>query len=481
MLKKMLFVIGGVIALLIVVVLAAGIFFMLKVDKAFIEARMAKALSRQVHIEKINVGIFSLISGMEVKKITLSNFKTAAERDTIAGKPIAPSDTLASIETVRLRLKVLSLLKRRVDLKELILYQPIIHLSRDKQGVLNCEDLLQSKMKPNAASAAPARRGETAPNPRPLTADDIPFAVIVGQIGVKDGTINFHDLEHDQKFQAYKLTALAYDIAVDPAVLAQRNEVKMKIGLGLKTIGPLKNGSVQDFDLAIEAAGKMKPFDVETRQLAPELMLHVGFPSGQVTGLQIFHAVASVPLLRDYLGEQVTFLKEKQVWKDSRESAVDVHYKSAKATLKNGRLDLPAFKLLFDGTVETETKAMAMNLAMVLKKERNNAVKTALAGKMETMVRNPQMKKYADPARLADAALHPLWSKDGAITMKFNIAGTTKKADVKLIEPQLASLEAVIKKSIENIMIEGSKSAHKELTGEGRKRLLEEIPSLFQK
>ena len=76
MLKKILIAIGSLIAAILILIIAAGIIIMLKVDKAFIESQMSKALNRQVYIEKIDVSIFSIVSGIEIKNVAISNFKT---------------------------------------------------------------------------------------------------------------------------------------------------------------------------------------------------------------------------------------------------------------------------------------------------------------------------------------------------------------------------------------------------------------------
>ena len=52
MFKKLFFAIGAVIALVIVLLVTAGVLIYVKVDKEFIAAQMSRALNRQVSIEK---------------------------------------------------------------------------------------------------------------------------------------------------------------------------------------------------------------------------------------------------------------------------------------------------------------------------------------------------------------------------------------------------------------------------------------------
>lgn len=476
MLKKIFIIIGSFIAAILILIIAAGIIIMLKVDKAFIESQMSKALNRQVYIEKIDVSIFSIVSGIEIKNVAISNFKTPQQLAVLAGKPVAAGDMFTGMEALRFKVRFLPLLHKQIDLKELVLYSPVINLTRSKQGVLNCDDLIKSKKQnPEDKTDLEKKKG------KPLTADDIPVAITVGEIGIKNGTVNYYDGEFDQRLQIYKLTTLAYDINIDPKDLEKKDEIKLKIAMGLKTVGSMKTGSVQSFDVTIDSTGKVIPFDVKTRQLEPEVIAHVGFSDGQITGLQIFNAVASIPLLGDYLGEYISFLKGKQEWKNSKASGVDLRYKADKAELSNGKLDLKEANLLFDGAVNTKSSALDMNLNMVMNKEINEKVKKGLAQKIDAGIKNPEIKKYADSNKLAEAAMQPLLNKDGMIDLKFKVGGTTKKTAVKLTQPQLDSLSSVITKSGGSLATEAAKGAGKQLLGEGQKKIMDDVQNLFKK
>jgi uncharacterized protein involved in outer membrane biogenesis len=483
MLKKTIITIGSLIAAILILIIAAGIIIMLKVDKAFIQSQMSKALSRQVYIEKIDVSIFSIVSGIEIQNLAISNFKTPQQLAALAGKPVAAEDVFMGMEALRFKVRFLPLLQKQIDLKELVLYSPIINLTRNKQGVLNCDDLIKSKKKNPADKVELEKKkdAEVKKESKPITADDIPVGITVGEIGIKNATLNYYDGELDQRFQIYKLTTLVHDINIDPKDLENKDEIKLKMAMGIKTVGSMKTGSVQSFDVTIDAVGKVIPFDLKTRLLDPEVIVHVGFPDGQITGLQMFNAVANIPLLGDYLGEYISFLKGKQEWKDSKASGVDMRYKAGKAQLSNGKLDLKEANLLFDGAVNTQSNALDMNLDMVMNKEINESVKKGLAKKIEAGIKNPEIKKYADSNKLAEAAMQSLLNKDGMIDVKFKVGGTTSKTDVKLTQPQLDSLGSVIKKSGGSLVTEAAKGAGKKLLGGDQKQLIDGVQNLFKK
>ncbi|PKN17224.1 MAG: hypothetical protein CVU71_16975 [Deltaproteobacteria bacterium HGW-Deltaproteobacteria-6] len=476
MFKKLLIAVGAVVAVVVVLVIAAGVIVYMKVDKTFIASQMSQALNRQVTIESIDVSIFSVLSGIEIKKVAISNFKTPQELESLQGKPVAADDTFAGMEALRFKIKIMPLLKRRAELKELVLYSPVINLSKNKKGVMNIDDLVQSK-KP-ADKDKEQKDKEPA---KPVSADDIPVAIAVGEIGLKDGTVNYQDAEVDQKFKIYKLTALAYDISIDPKDLEKKDEIKVKLGMGIKTVGAMKTGSVQSFDVTIDATGRVIPFDAKTRLLEPEVRLHISVPDGEVTGLQIFNAVAAVPVLGEYLGNNLSFLKEKQQWKGSNHNGLDLRYKAAKAEISNGRLELKDARLVFDGWMNTDTKAIDLNLGAVMKSEINEAVKAALARKIESAIRNPEVKKYTDSGNLAGIAMKPMLNKDGQIDLKAKVTGTTKKPDVKLTEPQLGSLGKFVQDNAAGMAVEAGKGAVKKMLKEDQQKVLEDVEGLFKK
>ena len=132
-----------------------------------------------------------------------------------------------------------------------------------------------------------------------------------------------------------------------------------------------------------------------------------------------------------------------------------------------------------------DSKAIDMNLDMVMKKEINDSVKTSLAKKIESPVMNPEVKKYADYNKLAEVAMKPLLNKDGMIALKTKVGGTTKKPDVKLTQPQLDTLGEVVKSAAGSVAIEAGKGVAKEtvkkLLNEDQQKVLDGVGGLLIK
>ncbi|HRS78413.1 MAG TPA: AsmA family protein [Spirochaetota bacterium] len=474
MIKKFLKILGGFVAFILLLIVVASVAIIFIVNKELVQDQMTKALNRHVQIQDINVGIFSVVSGIEVKKVTISNFKTEKQLEALKGKPVPTGDVFVSMESLRLKLKFLPLLKKQFHLKEAVLYAPVINVARSKGGAFNFDDLTRPKKltKEEQEELAKEKAEEAKEPKKPFTADDIPVAINIGEVGVKNGTVNYYDGKLDQRIQIYKLTALVYNITIDPKELEKKDNAKVTVYMGIRNVGPVKSGSVDTFDITLDIDGNVKPFDLKTRKLDPEVSLHAGSPEGVVSGLQIFNAIAGNNVLGKYLGDALGFLKGKQSWKGSKLAYVDVWYKAGLAKLSNGNLKLKECRLLFDGSFNTNSKALGANLELELTKERNSAVKVGLRRQIESGLKRLGAKKYVNPEKIAETALKPLLNKNGMIYMKFRVAGTASKPTADLTHPKLGSLDDIIKQVAGDVLLEAGKEAGKKAIEDGGKQLL---------
>jgi hypothetical protein len=480
MVKKILKIFGGFIAFILLLIIIASVAIMLIVNKELVETQMKKALNRHVQIQDIKVGIFSIVSGIEVKKVAISNFKSEKQLEALKGKPVPAGDVFVSMESMRLKLKFLPLLKKQFELKEFVMYTPTVNVARSKDGVFNFDDLTRpKKLTKEEQAELEKKKAEEAKQPsKPLTADDIPVAINIGEVGIKDGTVNYYDGKLNQRFQVYKLTSIVYNITIDPKDLEKKDNAKVKIYMGLRTVGPVTSGSVESFDITADIDGNVKPFDLKTRKLDPEASLHVGSPEGQITGLQIFNTIAGNNVLGKYLGDALSFLKGKQSWKGSKLAYVDLWYKAGVAKLSNGNLKLQECRLLFDGMTNTNTKALDVNLELETLKDRTNAIKVGLRKQIESGLKRLGAKKYVNPEKIADTAMKPLLNKNGMVFMKFKVAGTTSKPEATLTHPALGSLDDIIKQVAGDVLLEAGKEAGKKAIEDGGKQLIKKVPKI---
>jgi len=449
--KKFLKWFGIFIGAIFLIIIALGIAIMIIVDKPFVESQMEKQLKRQVRIGDFSGSIFSAVSGFTVSDVKISNFKSPKELESLKGKPVADSDIFASLKSFKFKVAIPPLLKKQIVLKELMLYSPQINIVRYKSGAFNFSDLLApKKMTPEEKAELEKKMREEAQKPKepskPLRADDIPVAIEIGKIGMEDGNINFFDQASEQKLNIYKVTAMVYDIMIDPQSLDKKDNVSLKIFAGVKTVGRKTSGSVESFDIGFDVTGNVVPFDKKTRILNPEISLKAGSPYGKITGLQIFNEMMNVEQLAKYSGK-LDFLKKEIDWKNGY---VKIHYKDNIVTLQEGKLSTDDYAATFGGKINTASMALDMNTEMTLASKHTAKIKEQTS-KLVDKALTGNMKKYVKADDIAEFAMKPLLNDKGEVFLKYDIKGTAQKPAVKLVHPVLKSLGDVIKDSTKDI------------------------------
>ena len=134
---------GILLGVLVLLIIAASIVVMFLVDKEMIASQMEAVLNRHVTIDGIDIGLFSVVSGIEVAGVKISNYKTPEQLEALKGKPVAENDLFAGLKRLSLKLRFLPLLSGSVQVGEFVIYEPVIHFVKYKNGTFNFSDLLQ--------------------------------------------------------------------------------------------------------------------------------------------------------------------------------------------------------------------------------------------------------------------------------------------------------------------------------------------------
>ena len=474
MIKKILKWIGIVAGVVVLLVIIAGVVAMLVIDKEMIAGQMQTALNRQVTIGGINVNIFSVVSGIEVNDVKISNFKTPKQLETLKGKPVATNDVFVGLKSFNFKLKFMPLLTGKVELRELVLYEPVINVTRYTSGLFNFSDLIApKKMTPEEKAEllkkqqeeARKKAEEAAKPAKPFTADDLPVEITIGKIGVEKGKLTFVDQGAKQTVQAYNLTALVHSIEIDPKNLAKKDSVKLKIETGLKTIGQVTTGSVKSFDIGVSVNGSVKPFDVKTKKLDPEASVRVGSSYGSMTGLQIFDKMKSVESLEKYCGK-FDFLKDEIKWKDA---FVNVWYKGGTAKLTDGKIKTADYLLTFSGMTNINTKAVGMDIDMLLAEKHNAAIKGGSGRNVEKGIKAANLEKYVKADRVTDIAMKQLANKDGNVYLQYKVTGTMDTPKTELVKPKLPTIGELVREAAGDVKDVAKEAAQKTIDRQSKK------------
>ena len=124
--------VAGVIVLLIVASFAVKIIFTKEKLMSMLVPRIEAALEREVEIGDVSVSIWGGL-GADVKGMRVLN------------RPGFVHEELFRFDQLSIRVKFWPLLRKRVEVKKLILENPEINLEKEKKGVSNFADLIESK------------------------------------------------------------------------------------------------------------------------------------------------------------------------------------------------------------------------------------------------------------------------------------------------------------------------------------------------
>jgi hypothetical protein len=442
MIKKILKWLGIVVGAIIVLIIAASIVLMLIVDEKMIASQMENALNRHVTIQKLSVGAFAVASGIEVRDVRISNYKTRKELAQLQNKPVPEKDLFVGLKAFNFKIKLIKLLSRKVVLDELVLYEPVINVVKNKKGVFNFDDLTKPAPGVKKEEEEKKEAPKKAEPSKPFTADDLPVEITVGKIGLEKGQLKYIDEGLGQTFQVYNLTALIHSIKIDPKDLLNKDSVGLKIAMGVKTIGEVKSGSVKSFDIGFDINGIAIPFDKKTRIANPEIDLKMGLPYGSITGLQIFEKMKEVEQLAKYCGK-LEFLKKEIKWKNA---FVNVWYKNNVAKLKEGKIPTDDYALTYAGQTNISTKAVDFDMDMLLADKHEKTIRSGVEKNIKKAI-PAKAAKFIKPETVTDIAMKSLLNKDGKVDLKFKVTGKLNDPDTKLISPKLSSISDLIKGS----------------------------------
>ncbi len=446
MVKKSMKWIAGIFFIIVAVVIIAGIAVYFIVDKDLIEDQMENALHRHVSIQNINIGIFSVVSGIEVKDVRISNFKTPEQMKELKGKPVAPNDLFVGLDAFVFQVKLLPLLQKEFVLQQLTLKKPQINIVRHTDGSMNFDDLLKATPQTDKKPPAPEKAPPAAETKEEPTADMLPVALSVGKVGIENGAVSFTDEKFKQKFALYDLTALVYDIQIDPNQLEKKNQVKITFNTGVKTIGKMTTGSFKSFDIQLALNGTAKPFETTTKKINPELLLKASSPHGMITGLQIFEALKTIQQLEKYTGK-LSFLKDTQEWNDA---SIALQYKDGIVKFQDGVITTGDYRMKLSGSLNVNKKTVNADIETVLNNDHYDAIKAGIVKNLDGII-SKDVEKYIKKEAIADSAMKPLLNEEGKVFLSYKVTGSVDNPSAKLTRPALPKLSGLLKQSLGDI------------------------------
>lgn len=264
-------ILGGLVLLLVVTIIVAPMLIDPNDYREEIQAVVKDKTGRDLSINgDLNLSIFPWV-GVGINEVSLSN---------AAG---FNAEYFAEIQEANVKVKLLPLLSRQVEVSTVVLKGMRLNLAKDKRGKTNWEDMIQSSAEgdkkssdTNADQASGAALG----------------AIAIGGVQIVDANISWDDAS---KGESYNLTdlglstdalSLGSPMGVELAFTVESSKPKATIRLKLDGDVVINEGlnkfDFQDLALAIDAAGEPVPNGAMKVDIATHLVADLA-KSGSLT------------------------------------------------------------------------------------------------------------------------------------------------------------------------------------------------------
>ncbi len=266
----------GSIALIIIAGITAGtialrIWFPPAKIRSLIVEQASQRLHREVRLKHVSLGVARglVVEGLEVSE-----------------KPDFNAGVFASMQSLRLRILWLPLLRRKVVIDEIVVAGPRISLVQLKPGFFNFSDLMTASDKPAPAASSPGM--------------SLPFDLQAGKILLDNGQIAYEDRAAGAKWRVTQVRALITQLSL-------MRPFALEAGLQVEQLTPGTLKAKADLAAQVDLSGMASgEFSVDIKKFAANLAGLAVKLSGPV---RLDKDRLDVPELKGQLGNGTLALK----------------------------------------------------------------------------------------------------------------------------------------------------------------------------
>jgi hypothetical protein len=434
------------------------------ITEEFIVSQLEKSMNLRAEVKKINISIFSAISGITVEGLKLSKRDNNADNaiPLIERKPL--ESVLISIDNFDFQLNFLAILKGEIQLKKLILKNPIINMVMYETGGNNLSSLF---LPPKTVEGKPNDKVETKEevviqqssdeDNRPFSVKDLPLSANLKEIGILSGNINLEVQKTRQKLNIDSLNLVINSIDIAPEDLKNHNSIRADFNFVLKIL------SIESKDekakLIFKSNALVSPFIVETGFINPIINYKLSIiKDSYLEGMVILESITnSIPLLKN-AGIEPKGLTEKAVLQNNVES--EVQY-------SNGKIKFLQDSLFITKNYDLELKKDSSVTISTNQHEFYSAIKLS---KLESDKSLENLKKIKidkpESAEIIDSILSKIL-KDERLYLPFKSSGNLDNPNI-VMNLEIPSILDSIKDAILNKAgNELQKQLNKNLPGAG--------------
>jgi len=237
--KKLLYVVGGIVVLVIAAALIAPFFIDLNDYKGTIEAKAKEATGRDLKIDgKISLSILPLPS------VTVDGIK-------FGNAPGGTAPNMAEIESATVKVAIMPLLSHKAQITNIVLTRPVIVLEKLKDGTGNWQ--LNPTASSGTTTTEPAQpSAPTQPSTDGATASAGGWDVQVDGASVEDGTFIYRDATSGSEQKVEKINVDLSMQSLKGPFDAKGGLVAMNLPLGFSVkVGRMDPSAPMPIDLAL--------------------------------------------------------------------------------------------------------------------------------------------------------------------------------------------------------------------------------------
>jgi hypothetical protein len=307
------------------------------------------------------------------------------------------------MESGRIRFRLFSLLSRSLNIREIVLEEPEIHIIRKPDGSFNFSDLIP-----------PGRTGRT---------------LSLGRLAISGGRTSLIDRMSGNSYEISGLTLSGersgpgLNIRADFELQAQRLRAPR---------------FAQELNVQFEIEGMLESLLSSQGAALPPFQLHVRTPKGWIEGLRIFERIKQVPALQNYLGS-LDFLGENLEWVGG---SFQVSQKGGTIRISGGEIKVQDYRFVYDGSFDN-SGLMDIRAVLILPTEMTETFEEILQNNLHDILPE-NLKKRVSVDEIARELVKPLTRGEDQIRLTFRFHGTAANPRVSLENPDLPDFGEVL-------------------------------------
>lgn len=327
MIKKIGIGVGGLLVVLIIFLIIGLLSLGSFVTPEFLVKQIESSLNVRANVKKVNINLFSALSGISIEGIQLDKRDSVADAGTPLSERSELKSALISLEKVDLGISFGAILKKEFRLDKLVLVDPAISLVLFENGSNNLSPLFTPPVTVNGApnpALSPealekikqdAKLPAESESKEPFSIKTLPVSISMGELGIKNGSFLITMKKTSQVIQLNSTNIILNNLDIVPKDLDNHNSVNLDLAFDLTVLGANKKEASK---FILESGGKIIPFDKNSGQVNPAIVHDITIREGSfISGFAAFDSLAgSLPILNslnikmDKLAERAELTKD---------------------------------------------------------------------------------------------------------------------------------------------------------------------------